>query len=256
MASDATRYGDSVQRYGLSKTHRQTIEWVSEGAHVLEVGCSTGYLGHALIEQKNCRVTGIEVDPAAAAVARANGIDVIEGSVEAKVFRESITGSYDFILANDVLEHLRDPAAVLEHFHEWLSPGGRVIVSVPNIANWEIRRNLFFGGDFDYQETGILDRTHLRFFTWNTFHDLLTLQGWSVLDEMIDCWHLPVIRRLLVGVPSKMERLAAGRGAATDLPRRLVRQWINWGLGVEESITWLAPNLWASQFAVLIAPKP
>jgi methionine biosynthesis protein MetW len=200
MASDATRYREAVESLGLSQTHLQVISWVTPGSRVLEAGCASGYIGKLLTETKGCRVTGIELDPEAAREARQNGLTVIEGSLEEARFRASVNERFDFVLATDVLEHLRDPALVLDDFKRWLAPGGRAIIAVPNVATWQIRNQLFFRGDFEYRETGILDRTHLHFFTWYTLHKLVESQGWTIVDSMQE-WALPVVRDILLDTP-------------------------------------------------------
>ncbi len=209
MASDANRYQTIVERHGMSGTHRQVIEWTPRGADVLEVGCATGYVGRALREEKGCRVTGIEFDSAAAAEARGNGLTVIEGSLEDQEFRNSVAERFDVVVAADVLEHLRDPAPVLNHFKRWLRKDGVAIIAVPNVAAWKMRAQLFFRGDFEYQDAGLLDRTHLHFFTWDTLHQLVRAQGWDILDTMVEGWQLPVGRKPLVLIPRDLRRAAS-----------------------------------------------
>lgn len=163
MTDGAERYGKVVADHGLSPTHLQVIDWVPRGSRVLELGCATGYIGRILMREKGCRVTGVEVDLAAAEVARANGLEVHTGSLEDEAFRTSLGTGYDIVIAADVLEHLANPAPVLEHFKRWLTPASasagnlapRGIVAVPNLATWSIRAQLFFRGDFEYQDTGI-----------------------------------------------------------------------------------------------------
>jgi methionine biosynthesis protein MetW len=262
MASDATRYREAVERQGLSETHLQVIEWVSPGAKVLEVGCASGYIGKILIEQKGCSVTGIELDRGAAVEARANGLSVVEGSLEDASFRETILDKFDFVLATDVLEHLRTPEVVLEHFKRWLVPGGHAIIAVPNVATWQIRGQLFFSGDFEYKETGILDRTHVHFFTWNTLHDLVKRQGWTITDTMSE-WTLPVGKDILVEAPQDarayLERIGAAGpvgklahtmfGGLTDLLE-------TGGKAIANKIFNRWPNACAAHIALMLTPGP
>ena len=86
---------------------------------------------------------------------------------------------YDLIILGDILEHLKRPDLFLAGVNDHLAPGGMVIVSVPNIANYSIRLHLLLG-EFRYTETGIMDRTHLRFFTWQSFFDLITQSGFAI----------------------------------------------------------------------------
>lgn len=179
------RYEELVQRYGFSVTHRQIVDWVPERARVLDVGCSSGYLAQLLIETKHCRVTGIEADRAAAERATARGLSVLVGSLEDPEFLAAIPTKYDAIIAADVLEHLARPDVLLAAFDNWLEPGGTIIVSVPNVAAWEIRRGLFFGR-FEYQDSGILDRTHLHFFTWPSLCHSLERHGYRIDEVFVE----------------------------------------------------------------------
>ena len=190
-AVDATRYGKLVDDHGFSPTHLTAIAWVPRGARVLELGCASGYISRRLIEDRGAEVVGVEVDPMAAAEARKVGVRVLEGSLTDPAFRASLRGDFDVVMATDVLEHLPDPAPVLASFREWLSPTGKAIVAVPNVATWRIRAQLFFRGDFEYQDEGILDRTHLHFFTWETLHELVEEQGWTIEDTFIDGFDVP-----------------------------------------------------------------
>jgi methionine biosynthesis protein MetW len=260
MASDATRYRENVEQAGLSKTHRQVISWIAPGSRVLELGCASGYIGRILMQEKGCKVTGVEFDPRAATEARAAGLTVIEGSLEDPEFRASIVGKFDFVTASDVLEHLRDPAPVLNDFKRWLAPDGHAIISVPNVATWEIRSQLFFRGDFEYKETGIMDRTHVHFFTWDTLHQLVSAQEWTILGTAVEKWDVPVAYGVFISAPRDvrkfLERLGPGwggramramfHGAASGLERG--------GTKVVEGIAKKWPNLCAWNVALLLRP--
>ncbi len=262
MASDATRYEELVAQHGLSGTHRQTLAWVPEGARVLELGCSSGFIGSILIKRKGCHVTGVEVDPAAAEQARQRGLTVHEGSLESAAFRDSITGRFDVVIAADVLEHLSDPAPCLAHCKRWLEPNGRAVVAVPNVATWSMRAQLFFRGDFDYQDTGLLDRTHLRFFTWHSFHRFVQQQGWHIEDVMVDSWELPLGQTLLFDWPQQLRRtLAPEPGTKPSWRAAISRQayygagsLIGWHQSVAARIGKRFPNLCATHIAFLLRP--
>jgi methionine biosynthesis protein MetW len=247
---------------GGSLAHRQMLDWVPAGSRVLELGCASGYMGKLLIDAKSCRVTGVEYDAAAAAEARQKGLSVIEGSLEDAALRASLTERYDVVMAADVLEHLRDPATVLEAIKGWLEPGGLAIVSVPNVANWSIRRQLFFRGDFEYQETGILDRTHLRFFTWNTVQALFAEQGWQVADSFVGLWDIPLGKAPLLSWPrgldssvSRLEALPTGAGRLAYRGLRACTQALSGaGEGVARAVYRRWPNLCAKQMVFLLRP--
>lgn len=146
---------------------------------VLDIGCGSGALG-AWIKQKNIHaiVHGIDISSEAGKSATAR-LDAF-WCVDLDLSPLPETGlKYDLIIMGDLLEHLKRPDLFLARMAEHLAPAGRVIVSVPNIANYSIRLRLLFG-EFRYTETGIMDRTHLRFFTWDSFTELLSQCGFSI----------------------------------------------------------------------------
>jgi 2-polyprenyl-3-methyl-5-hydroxy-6-metoxy-1,4-benzoquinol methylase len=90
---------------------------------------------------------------------------------------------FDLVICGDVLEHLRDPGNVLRQIHRWLKDGGRVLCCLPNVRYWRIWRNLIFKGDWRYTSDGIMDQTHLRFFTTKSFKRMLTEASFVVERE-------------------------------------------------------------------------
>lgn len=133
---------------------------------VLEVGCASGWFSGVLREHGH-DVTGIEGDPRSAERARAGGTRVVVGDAEQATTWESAGNGYDAVLLMHVLEHLADPWEALRRARVRLAPGGVVVSLLPNVASWRVRRALL-RGRFDYEDTGVLDRTHLRFFTVDT----------------------------------------------------------------------------------------
>lgn len=160
----------------------QTLSRVREGERILEVGCSNGALTEHL-KARGCRVVGIEVRPAAAEKARAFCEEVAVGDVE-RMPLPWAPASFDAILLLDVLEHLVDPVAATKRLLHFLVPGGRVLIALPNVAHWQVRFRLL-RGRFDYEESGILDRTHLHLYTIKTARALLAQAGLRVVEEDI-----------------------------------------------------------------------
>jgi 2-polyprenyl-3-methyl-5-hydroxy-6-metoxy-1,4-benzoquinol methylase len=144
-------------------------------AEVLDVGCWNGTLGRALIANSGAVVDGIEREPEQAAKALAAGYRNVAVADLDREIPES-TALYDFVLFGDVLEHLVDPERVLATLAQRVIPGGRVLVSLPNVA-FVANRLTHLLGRWDYQDYGILDRTHLRFFTKRTMIALLEESG-------------------------------------------------------------------------------
>jgi len=149
------------------------------GLRVLDVGCGTGATTAMLrTERAVAFAAGIELAPEAAANARPHFDVLFETTVEAADLETAIApASLDVVFCLDILEHLSDPWAAVRRFSALLAPGGRLIVSVPNIRNYRFLFNLAVRGDFRYRDFGLLDRTHLRFFTFETACELATSGG-------------------------------------------------------------------------------
>jgi 2-polyprenyl-3-methyl-5-hydroxy-6-metoxy-1,4-benzoquinol methylase len=178
----------SVSKYDIELTagedqtsHGLMQALVGANKRVLDVGCSTGYLAKALAERGNV-VSGIEYDPAAADKARPFLDQLVVGDLEdAAVFDELADGAFDVVVFGDVLEHLRDPLPVLRRARRLLTPGGSVVISVPNVAHGDVRLSLL-AGRFDYRDTGLLDETHVRFFTRENLDRFLRDAGFVAVD--------------------------------------------------------------------------
>ena len=186
-------------------THAYLLNLVGFNKAVLEVGCNTGYLS-SVMQQRGCQVTGVEIDETAAKLARPFCRRVIVGDVE-RLDWETVLGDerFDVITLGDVLEHMRAPGAVLRRLYHYLAPSGYIVVSLPNIAHGSVRLSLLLGR-FEYAPLGILDETHLRFYTKETAHQLLASSGFQVEDV----WTVnePVPPDLISEVLSRFPRLS------------------------------------------------
>lgn len=174
-AIDPLRYKDQQD-----DPHESTgilLRLLPEGARVLDVGCGTGSITKLVRDVRKCDVVGIEPDGQRAEAARKWGLNVIHGLLTPEQLPQ--LGTFDAVMFADVLEHLSDPAEMLRVAKLFLRPGGFVAASVPNVAHWTVRLRLL-RGRFDYEATGIMDATHLRWFTRSTIVRLFESQGLSV----------------------------------------------------------------------------
>lgn len=193
-------YADLVARHGLTASHWFLLEGVPDRARVLDVGCASGYLAAALRE-RGCTVWGVEPDPAMAAAAEAHCERVWSVDIEAGAARDELPRDLDAVVLGDVLEHLRDPWEVLTFMRSRLRPGGLALVSVPNAVHWRARREVVLGR-FPLEDSGTFDRTHLRWFTRRSAHDLATTAGFEVVGERFTPAPLPgeaLVRRIAGG---------------------------------------------------------
>jgi 2-polyprenyl-3-methyl-5-hydroxy-6-metoxy-1,4-benzoquinol methylase len=169
-------YDTKVDREGPESAHTAALELVGWNKRVLEVGCAGGHVTTALVEQ-GCTVVGVEIDPRAAAAAERVAEHVVVGDIDTGDIWAELEGQrFDVVLLGDVLEHLRDPLEALRRFTNYLGPEGVVVISLPNIAHGDVRLTLL-GGVFPYRATGLLDRTHLHFFTRDTALELMEQAG-------------------------------------------------------------------------------
>lgn len=147
---------------------------------ILDVGCGAGKLGELLKSRQQCCLTGIEVNEDAALAACQGAYDTV---FPCDVEDEEcvLYDTYDCVICADVLEHLRDPWRVLDMLLAHLEPGGHLVVSIPNVRNQRVIADLL-DGIWEYQPAGILDRTHLRFFTPQGFANLLGERGLTLLE--------------------------------------------------------------------------
>lgn len=161
------------------------IEDIPLGKHrVLEIGCAEGATCEAL-KNKGCasEVVGIELIPEAATIAKTRLDHVVCGDLEKLIFQEPIFSdlSFDYIICGDVLEHLKNPWHQLDRLLKLLKPGGKIIVSLPNVRYYGVSFPLLFRDDWTYGDAGILDSTHLRFFTKTTSMNMLEGAGLSMI---------------------------------------------------------------------------
>lgn len=170
-------------RYDGQSDHPQEVagmlhSMMPSNSRVLDVGCGTGSVTVIANRNKNNVVTAIEPDPQRAEVARSRGLQVYNGYLDTDFL--DANGRFDVVMSSDVLEHTPNPAGILALMVRALKPGGVILISVPNVAHWSVRLNLLVGR-FDYAPFGIMDATHLRWFTAKTIRNLMENCGLKVV---------------------------------------------------------------------------
>ena len=182
FSSENMCYGGEVDITARNSPHAELVRLVGENKHVLEVGPGIGHVSKVL-KSKGCNVVAVELSQKMGAMAEAWCDRVIVGDIENLDLIEILPDmKFDVIAFGDVLEHLRDPTLVLKKAKEFLVEGGYVVASIPNIAHRSIRYELLMG-EFRYQDQGILDRTHLRFFTLANIEIMFGEAGYAI-DEL------------------------------------------------------------------------
>lgn len=157
------------------------LRQLPQEARILDVGTATGYLGASLREEGFRRVWGLEYRRDWAEQAAPWYENVVVADLERDAL-PWVAGSFDAVICADILEHLRDPVRALQMLSALVAPEGQVLISVPNVAHWSMRASLLFGR-FTYTDSGILDRTHLRFFTRASARQLLEMGALTIRQE-------------------------------------------------------------------------
>ena len=154
------------------------LAWVNpRGRSVLDVGCGAGALAPSLRARGFTHLAGIEVESAAAEIARARYDLVVELRVEQAL--PALSTKFDLIVCADILEHLPDPWTVLDQLRRLSHESTVLAVSIPNIRYWRALAKIAFGAGFEYEASGIFDSTHLRFFARRNVAATLLRAGWS-----------------------------------------------------------------------------
>lgn len=165
---------------------RQSLSLIPEKSYVLEIGCATGFAGKYLIKKKRCIVDGVELGKDEAKEAKKVLSRVYVGDIEDKeVIIKIKKKTYDIVYSSALIEHLKDPWAALKMWKTFLKKEGKLIITTSNIAHWSMRLRLL-KGDFAYTKYGLLDNTHLRFFTYSTFPQLVKEAGFEIESFSFD----------------------------------------------------------------------
>ena len=155
----------------------------SSARRILDVGCGTGELGRVIKERQEAEVVGLTFSAAEAGRAKTVLDSVVE--MDLNCFNADGLGSFDCIVCSHVLEHLSWPEETLRRLNPMLNPEGRLVVALPNIVVWRQRLKLLFG-EFRYTNGGLMDRTHFRFFDWESARRLVEDAGFRVVETFAD----------------------------------------------------------------------
>lgn len=173
-------YDERYARENPNTSQAKFFANITPGSRILEVGCADGAFSAYLAEKLGCEVTGIELNPDAAGKAARVCRHVITGDIEQGAL-DQVEGKFDYILFGDVLEHLVTPGLTLARSKALLNDHGYILISIPNVAHYSVRWRLATGR-FEYQKHGLLDHTHLRFFTLRTATRLIEEAGLEIVN--------------------------------------------------------------------------
>lgn len=154
------------------------FEYISEGDRVLDVGCSSGNFGEALIQLKSCEVIGLDLDEADIKTAKTKLTKAIIGDInDTKIYAQ--LGTFDALIFADVVEHLANPRETLKLVKKLLKKDGKLLFSIPHMGHSSVRLDLL-AGKFPYKERGLLDKTHLHFYDKAEFESVFMDAGYDI----------------------------------------------------------------------------
>lgn len=152
---------------------------IPASSKVLEVGVGSGRLANLLTIKKKCKVYCVEKDAAMASIGKSKCVEMLNMDIETEELPYG-GGTFDCIILGNVLEHMKEPSKILIKLKKYLSDNGFLIYSVPSIVNWHSRMTIFFG-KFEYADSGVFDRTHLRFYNLNSARKLAQDAGYRII---------------------------------------------------------------------------
>ncbi|HEY3401319.1 MAG TPA: class I SAM-dependent methyltransferase [Geothrix sp.] len=174
----------SAKNHGYYANNRDDmLAFIPAGVRrILEIGCGSGEFGAAIKRRGEVEIVGVELVESAAAIARQRLDQVITADIQ---FQDlDLPGqSFDCLVCNDVLEHLVDPWSALARLRHFIKPDGWLVTSIPNVRHHKVVRRLLWPGEWRYEDEGILDRTHLRFFTRASARALVEGAGFEITHE-------------------------------------------------------------------------
>lgn len=177
---EATQVQNKPARY-YTGVRAEMLKYIpGDAKRVLDVGCGEGFFGEAVKNATGAEVWGIELFPEAAEKAAGRLDKVFTGDIESGVLASLPAGYFDCVVFNDVLEHLRDPWKALSLIRETLAKGGVVVASIPNVRYFKTLKALLLHKKWEYANAGVLDKTHLRFFTSHSIRDMFEGCGYKI----------------------------------------------------------------------------
>ncbi len=221
------------------------------GLDVLDVGCGSGVHGAELKRIYGHRVVGVDLSEPSIRKAKTRLAEAYVADVtKPEQYPFQAGRRFDVVMFSDVLEHLYDPLEVLTRHYPLLAPGGKVLISLPNIAIWNVRLALL-AGRFEYQDTGTLDRTHVRFFTRRTFRQFEREAGLEIHQRRIT----PGIMRPFVPLIKKFYGNNSGESDPSSIMESApYRFYVKRLYPIESAIARACPGLLAFTFMALGAP--
>jgi 2-polyprenyl-3-methyl-5-hydroxy-6-metoxy-1,4-benzoquinol methylase len=228
----------------LEEVNQGILKFIDKDQIILDVGCGFGALGEEL--KKENYVVGLDISQYAINIAKKRIDEAYLADVtQLKTLPLSRKRQFDLIIFADILEHVYNPQQLLKDYKHYLKPRGHIIVSVPNVASWPVRIGLFFGR-FEYKESGVLDKTHIRFFTKKGAKKVIEDAGYEIQEMGIT----PYFARIFLPLIKKLFNRFTGRKAAPQaiVKSKSYQMYLKWIYPLESMCARIISSFFAFQF--------
>jgi 2-polyprenyl-3-methyl-5-hydroxy-6-metoxy-1,4-benzoquinol methylase len=246
---DSYPYQPEINQVAFDLVSR-VIKGKKEVKNILDVGCGYGLLSKKLKKTySKLNLYGIEHAKEASRSSQ-KILKLLQCNIEdiALIKRKLKTQKFDVIIFSDVLEHLYDPVGIIKSYQFLLEEDGTIVVTVPNIANIFSRISLLFGY-FNYRETGVMDKTHIRFFNRKNLKQLANESNLKIISQKYDSiivrWFVPFIKIFITN----------SNGSGNILDSKLYQYYFKYLRPIEELLSMLLPSLFAFRLGVSLERK-
>ncbi len=219
------------------------VRMVGQNKRVVEIGCGPGSITKILATQGQCKVSGLEIDDEAIEKAKPYCELIFKADLNSSDWPRLLDDfeRFDVVLAADVLEHLYDPWAALQHMATLINPDGYLVISLPHIGHAAVLGCLM-NGDFDYHDWGLLDRTHIRFFCLKNMEDLFAQAKLKIVDVSYVIKH-----------PAETEFVGSWTKLSSEVQKALMSSK---HAGVYQVVIKAVPLNYPGEVVPLVAPEP
>lgn len=237
---------------GINKTFLNVLEKLNiNNKNILSLGCGSAALESLLENKYGCKVIGIDLEEAAIKKAKNRISEAFVLNLEQDDLIKILANKrFDLILCADILEHLRNPDKIFEECKHLLNKDGLIVISIPNIANWSVRLNLLVG-KFEYADAGLLDKTHVHFYTLKNLKELMKKNNYEIFSLNYSTSLVNITRSKLISLNT--DKVKQNNLQEKFMKKSFLRKILKYSLEkADAKLTHLFPKLFAYQFIIVV----